>query len=232
MTTIVAKELPHKVGTAEIANAELKNIAMQFMENFTALGGQVADLQQAAIELQKAAATGSSSSGGGGGSGGGSVPSEITAAVSAAQTAAGAARLNAATATAAKDAAAVSATAAAASAARAESFETFARSFPILGVANLNIPMSAIVRVTSASYDIEATFLNGHTNTINKSNIYLEDGVHARVTASKNLEVGGMETLRMNGVSGVSTLTVHNYTPAVLVFVKIYPAEQQSEGGD
>ena len=67
MTTIVAKELPHKVGTAEIANAELKNLAMQFMENFMALGGQVADLQRAAIELQKAAAIGSSSSGGGGG---------------------------------------------------------------------------------------------------------------------------------------------------------------------
>ena len=79
MTTIVYKDLPHKVGTAEISSPELKKVTMQFMENFLALGGQVSALQQVAAELQRTVAERSLApssggddepSGGGGDSGG------------------------------------------------------------------------------------------------------------------------------------------------------------------
>ena len=46
-----AADIPHKVGSAEIASPELKKIVMQFMENFLALGGQIADLHSALREV-------------------------------------------------------------------------------------------------------------------------------------------------------------------------------------
>lgn len=42
---IHTKPLPHKVGTADIANPELKKVAMLFMENFKSL-----DVRLAAVE--------------------------------------------------------------------------------------------------------------------------------------------------------------------------------------
>lgn len=52
MIKIISKQLPHKVGTASIKSAELKTIAMQFMENFRSLHAQLLEVQKAVIELQ------------------------------------------------------------------------------------------------------------------------------------------------------------------------------------
>lgn len=45
--------LPHKVGTTDIASAELKKVVMQFMENFMALDRRVGAAEAAVRELQK-----------------------------------------------------------------------------------------------------------------------------------------------------------------------------------
>ena len=45
--------LPHKVGTADIQSAELKKIAMQFMENFKALEKKIETLQNEVKKLQE-----------------------------------------------------------------------------------------------------------------------------------------------------------------------------------
>lgn len=52
-TQIKMKPLPHKVGTADIKNVELKRVAMLFMENFNSLHGQVRQLYKAVEELQR-----------------------------------------------------------------------------------------------------------------------------------------------------------------------------------
>ena len=38
--------LPHKVGSAEVASPELKKVVMQFMENFNVLNRRVAELER------------------------------------------------------------------------------------------------------------------------------------------------------------------------------------------
>lgn len=53
MTAIVTKPLPHKVGTADIANAELKSVAMLLMENITSLKTQLEAVQKAIQEMQR-----------------------------------------------------------------------------------------------------------------------------------------------------------------------------------
>ena len=50
---IITKPLPHKVGTADIANPELKRVAMLFMENFKSLDTRLAAVERAITENQK-----------------------------------------------------------------------------------------------------------------------------------------------------------------------------------
>ena len=45
--------LPHKVGTADIANPELKRIAMLFMENFKALDRRIAAVERVVNNQKK-----------------------------------------------------------------------------------------------------------------------------------------------------------------------------------
>lgn len=52
MTKVVSRPLPHGVGTAGVANAELKSVAMRFMENFRCVMAQLEELQSAVRELQ------------------------------------------------------------------------------------------------------------------------------------------------------------------------------------
>ena len=44
---MITKPLPHKIGVADIANPELKRVAMLFMENFKALDTRIAALERA-----------------------------------------------------------------------------------------------------------------------------------------------------------------------------------------
>lgn len=50
---ITTKPLPHKVGTADIANPELKRVSMLFMENFKSLDARLAAVERAITENQK-----------------------------------------------------------------------------------------------------------------------------------------------------------------------------------
>lgn len=52
MTKVVSRPLPHRVGTAEVADAQLKSVAMRFMENFRSVAAQLAEVQAAVRELQ------------------------------------------------------------------------------------------------------------------------------------------------------------------------------------
>ena len=52
MIIIVKKPLPHKVGTADIASAELKRVVMLLMENIVSLKMQLEAVQTAVTELQ------------------------------------------------------------------------------------------------------------------------------------------------------------------------------------
>lgn len=46
MSQVNTKNLPHKVGIADIANPELKRVAMLFMENFKSLDRRIAALER------------------------------------------------------------------------------------------------------------------------------------------------------------------------------------------
>lgn len=50
---IITKPLPHKVGVADIANPELKKIAMLFMENFKSLDVRLSAVEKAINDDQK-----------------------------------------------------------------------------------------------------------------------------------------------------------------------------------
>lgn len=52
MIKVVTSPLPHKVGTAEISNAELKKITMLLMEDINSLKQQQETAQAAIRELQ------------------------------------------------------------------------------------------------------------------------------------------------------------------------------------
>lgn len=47
MSKVITKPLPHKIGVADIANPELKRVAMLFMENFKVLDTRIAALERA-----------------------------------------------------------------------------------------------------------------------------------------------------------------------------------------
>lgn len=53
MTSVVSKPLPHRVGTADIANPELKRVTMLLMENIVSLKKQLEAAQNAVRELQR-----------------------------------------------------------------------------------------------------------------------------------------------------------------------------------
>lgn len=53
MTNITTKPLPNKVGTADIANPELKRVAMLFMENFKSLDARLSSVERAINENQR-----------------------------------------------------------------------------------------------------------------------------------------------------------------------------------
>ena len=53
MTKVETKPLPNKVGTADIANAELKKIAMLFMENFKSLDVRLSAVEKAVNDNQR-----------------------------------------------------------------------------------------------------------------------------------------------------------------------------------
>ena len=50
---ITTKPLPHKVGVADIANPELKKVAMLFMENFKSLDVRLSAVEKAVNDNQK-----------------------------------------------------------------------------------------------------------------------------------------------------------------------------------
>lgn len=50
---IEIKPLPHKIGTAEIANAELKKVTMLLMEDLVSIKTQLEAVQIAVRELQR-----------------------------------------------------------------------------------------------------------------------------------------------------------------------------------
>lgn len=50
---IRTRHLPHKVGVADIANPELKKIAMLFMENFKSLDARLSAVEKAINDDQK-----------------------------------------------------------------------------------------------------------------------------------------------------------------------------------
>lgn len=50
---ITTKSLPHKVGVADIANPELKKVAMLFMENFKSLDARLSAVEKAINDDQK-----------------------------------------------------------------------------------------------------------------------------------------------------------------------------------
>jgi hypothetical protein len=53
MTKVETKPLPNKVGTADIANAELKRVAKLLMEDIISLKQQLETAQAAVRELQR-----------------------------------------------------------------------------------------------------------------------------------------------------------------------------------
>ena len=53
MIKVETKPLPNKVGTADIANTELKRVVMLFMENIVSLKQQLETAQAAIRELQR-----------------------------------------------------------------------------------------------------------------------------------------------------------------------------------
>ena len=53
MTKIITAPLPHKIGTADIKNAELKRIAMLLMENFKSTDKRLVAVERAINEIQK-----------------------------------------------------------------------------------------------------------------------------------------------------------------------------------
>lgn len=52
MTIVKTEPLPHMIGTADIANVELKRVTMLLMENIVALKKQLEAAQAAVRELQ------------------------------------------------------------------------------------------------------------------------------------------------------------------------------------
>lgn len=50
---IITKPLPHKVGVTDIANSELKKIAMLFMENFKSLDVRLSAVEKAVNDNQR-----------------------------------------------------------------------------------------------------------------------------------------------------------------------------------
>lgn len=53
MTNVITVPLPHRVGNADIANAELKCVTMLLMENILSLKKQLEAAQAAIRELQR-----------------------------------------------------------------------------------------------------------------------------------------------------------------------------------
>ena len=53
MMDVITAPLPHRVGTADIANPELKRVALLLMENIVALKKQLEAAQAAIRELQR-----------------------------------------------------------------------------------------------------------------------------------------------------------------------------------
>lgn len=220
--------IPHMVGNAGIASPELKNVVMLFMENFKALGGQVADLYQAVIELQEAAA----SSGG------------MTQAIATAQNTANTAIANAATAA----NVAAEASAAASSAQQAVSSIRWSTSFAIVGIglgfnrssrtdASDTFPMEALVPNTSASYDVLVKFIVRNGNTTGKHRCVISrdpsssSSSNTQVTSidrvqgamdELSLVLNGRDTLHiLNGATSGTDNAEGIGSTAVAVYVKI-----------
>lgn len=240
MTTIVYKDLPHKVGTAEIASPELKKVTMQFMENFLALGGQVSALQQVAAELQRAVAERSlAPSGGGGGdepSGGGDEPSG-----GGDDSGGDAADRAARQATIAQQAAdravlaAVEARTAANSAAEAAASAQWSTAFAIRGVqmnpadnddlntaANVKgtFDMSSLVPDTSKDYDVTVTFTN-ESATSRSCWIRPIGGVKVPVSLGNSFGAKESETVQVSGNGKVKINNANQTTVGVAVKIAL-----------
>ena len=246
--------IPHKVGSAAIASPELKTVVMQFMENFLALGGQIADLRSAVREVENRpvvspeiedietyVARAESASGTAVAAKNAAVQASA-AAVPAGQTAtakAGEASVSAANAASSESTASEAALTASSAAERAEAAAALATYVNGFAICNIDLgadtytkfTMASLVPDAAKSYAVVVTFNNTSTTAYTCT---VTDGTTTK-SASVTSRAGATPTATTEPlvVSGDGYFKIDNQTASVDVVVKIYFAvqgEEQQEG--